>query len=92
LSLDVVVNSQLPFFGGKMSKKEQSFEKSLLRLEEIVAQMEDADPDLDKALALFSEGSGLVKFCSQKLSEAKKKIEILVKDAGGIKKEEFKDE
>jgi exodeoxyribonuclease VII small subunit len=75
-----------------MPKKEQNFEKSLLRLEEIVAEMENADPDLDKALELFAEGSGLVKFCSDKLNEAKKKIEILVKDSKGVKKEEFKDE
>jgi exodeoxyribonuclease VII small subunit len=75
-----------------MSKKERSFEKSLLRLEEIVSEMENADPDLDRALKLFAEGSELVKFCSQKLNEAKKKIEILVKDSDGVKKEEFKDE
>ena len=75
-----------------MPKKEQNFEKSLLRLEEIVSEMENADPDLDKALELFAEGSELVKFCSGRLNEAKKKIEILAKDSHGIRKEEFKDE
>ena len=60
------------------NKKEKSFEKSLERLEEIVSEMENADPDLDKALALFSEGVELVKACSAKLNDTKKKIEILI--------------
>ncbi|MDR1086837.1 MAG: exodeoxyribonuclease VII small subunit [Endomicrobium sp.] len=60
-----------------MTKKQLNFEKSLKRLEEIVSEMENGEPDLDKALSLFSEGSQLVKACSQKLSETKKKIEII---------------
>jgi len=67
------------------NKKEKSFEKSLERLEEIVSEMENADPDLDKALALFSEGVELVKTCSAKLNDTKKKIEILIDG----KKEKF---
>jgi exodeoxyribonuclease VII small subunit len=58
-------------------KKQLNFEKSLKRLEEIVSKMENAAPDLDKALALFAEGAELVKFCSAKLNETKKKIEII---------------
>lgn len=60
-----------------MTKKQMTFEKSLERLEVIVSEMENADPDLDKALVLFAEGAELVKFCSAKLSETKKKIEII---------------
>lgn len=72
-----------------MTKKQMSFEKSMERLEEIVNEMENADPDLDKALSLFSEGVELVKFCSGKLNETKKKIEILVKDGNEMRKENF---
>ena len=77
-----------------MSKKnaEVSFEKSLKRLEEIVSEMENADPDLDKALALFSEGVELVKFCSSKLNDTKNKIAILVKENGTMKKEKFNED
>ncbi|MDR2399082.1 MAG: exodeoxyribonuclease VII small subunit [Endomicrobium sp.] len=60
-----------------MTKKQLNFEKSLKRLEEIVSDMENGEPDLDTALSLFSEGAHLVKSCSQKLSETKKKIEII---------------
>ena len=72
-----------------MTKKQMNFEKSLKRLEDIVSEMENADPDLDKALNLFSEGVELVKFCSSKLNETKKKIEILVKDNGVMKADKF---
>jgi exodeoxyribonuclease VII small subunit len=67
-----------------MTKKQLNFEKSLQRLEAIVSEMENAELDLDKALALFSEGSQLVKFCSEKLNETKKKIEIIT-SSGEIK-------
>ncbi|MDR1418132.1 MAG: exodeoxyribonuclease VII small subunit [Endomicrobium sp.] len=68
-----------------MTKKQPrlDFERSLNRLEEIVTQIENTSLDLDKALALFKEGDALVKICSSKLSEAKKKIEIIT--SSGIK-------
>ncbi|MCL2335610.1 MAG: exodeoxyribonuclease VII small subunit [Endomicrobia bacterium] len=67
-----------------------SFEKSLKRLEEIVAEMENADPDLDKALSLFSEGVELVKLCSSKLNDTKNKIEVLIEETEIMRKEQFK--
>ena len=73
----------------KTNDAEKSFEQSLKRLEEIVSDMENADPDLDKALRLFSEGVELVHFCSSKLNNAKKQVEILVKENGKIKKEQL---
>jgi exodeoxyribonuclease VII small subunit len=67
-----------------MSKKQLNFEKSLEKLEAIVSEMENATPDLDRSLALFSEGVKLIKFCSEKLNETKKKIEIIA-SSGEIK-------
>ena len=74
-----------------MTKKNETFrfEKALARLEKIVSEMEQSEPDLDRALALFEEGVGLVKSCSQKLNETKAKIEILTKKNGSMKLEEF---
>ncbi|MDR0820387.1 MAG: exodeoxyribonuclease VII small subunit [Endomicrobium sp.] len=71
-----------------MSKKQLNFEKSLKRLEEIVSEIENADPDLDKALALFTEGAELVKSCLAKLNETKKKVEIITSSG---KTEPFKE-
>jgi exodeoxyribonuclease VII small subunit len=71
-----------------VNKKQLNFEKFLKRLEEIVSKIENVDPDLDKALALFAEGVELVKSCSAKLSETKKKIEIITSSG---KTEPFKE-
>lgn len=51
------------------------------RIEEIVAALEDGQADLDKSLALFEEGMGLFRFCTQKLDEAEGRILMLVRDA-----------
>jgi exodeoxyribonuclease VII small subunit len=60
-----------------MSNK--SFEKSLERLEEIVAKMESGELSLDEAMGCYEEGIKLSRFCYAKLAEAEKKIEKLVK-------------
>jgi exodeoxyribonuclease VII small subunit len=39
---------------------------------------------LDKTLSLFEEGVKLSRFCREKLDEAEKRIDILLKDEGGI--------
>ena len=64
-----------------MAKKK--FEKALEELEAIVQRLEDAGLPLDEALSLFEEGIKLSRFCSQKLDEAEKKVEILLKDESG---------
>lgn len=69
--------------------KKNTFEESLKRLETIVNEMENSQLDIDKAMKLFEEGIALVKDCSEKLNETKKKIEILVEKNGKIDKENF---
>ena len=66
-----------------MAEKTQNFEKSMLRLEEIVRSLENWSADLDGALALYEEGIGLVRTCGGMLDEAEKKIKILQKDESG---------
>ena len=69
--------------------KKTTFEESLKRLETIVSEMENSQLDIDKAMKLFEEGISLVKECSSKLNETKKRIEILVEKNGKIEKENF---
>ena len=76
---------------GKYSRKtasmaEEKFEKALSRLEGIVSKLEGGDLDLEESLKLFEEGIHLCRFCSQKLDEAEKKVEILLKDREGVLK------
>ena len=64
--------------------KELKFEQALDKLENTVKKMEEGDVSLDKSMELFEEGVKLVKFCSIKLREVEKKVEILKKDVNGI--------
>jgi exodeoxyribonuclease VII small subunit len=64
---------------------ELKFEQALARLEKIVSEMESAELPLDEVLQRYEEGVKLAAFCSSKLEEAQKKIEILAKKADGAK-------
>lgn len=63
-----------------MSEKKRTFEENLKRLEEIVRALESSDAELDKSLALFEEGTALVRSCTKELDEAQMKITVLTKE------------
>ena len=62
-----------------MSEKKITFEASIARLEEVVKLLESGDAPLDDALALFEEGTALIKVCSGMLDEAEQKVTLLTK-------------
>jgi exodeoxyribonuclease VII small subunit len=68
-----------------MAQKNTSkkFETALEELEVVVEQLETGELSLEDSLEAFEKGVGLVKFCSQKLDEVEKKVELLVKDKEG---------
>jgi exodeoxyribonuclease VII small subunit len=55
-----------------------AFEKKLKRLEEIVEKMEEGEISLDDSLKLFEEGVKLSRDCSKELTEAEKKVKVLL--------------
>lgn len=57
---------------------EQNYEKSLKRLEEIVAVLEEGGQPLEKTLELFSEGTALLNSCAKYLDNAEQKIITLM--------------
>jgi exodeoxyribonuclease VII small subunit len=65
--------------------QELSFETALARLEEIVRELEEADLPLERSLAVFEEGVRLSRLLHQRLNEAERKVEILLKDEDGAK-------
>jgi exodeoxyribonuclease VII small subunit len=71
-----------------MELKVKDFESALKSLDEIVSQLEAGDLALDRSLELFEEGIRVSRFCSAKLNEAERKVEILMKSAEGVVKEE----
>ena len=60
-----------------------SFEAALKELEGIVKQLETGEAKLEESLVLFERGVRLSRYCSEKLEEAEKKIEMLVRDTRG---------
>ena len=65
------------------TKDSLTFEQAIERLEKIVADMEAAELPLEDVLKKYEEGTRLVRFCSVKLEEAEKKIELLTKKSDG---------
>jgi exodeoxyribonuclease VII small subunit len=62
---------------------EKPFETSLAELEEIVAKLEDGDMPLEQSLELFEKGIKLSRECRERLSNAERRIEVLMKEADG---------
>ncbi len=59
------------------------FEQAIVDLKGIVSKLEGGDLPLEEALSLFEKGIELTKYCNQKLDEAEKRVEILLKDEKG---------
>lgn len=62
-----------------MANKKISFEQSLARLDEIVRHLEKGDLPLKDSLALFEEGTSLIKNCGVMLDEAEQQVVKLKK-------------
>ncbi|MDD4953368.1 MAG: exodeoxyribonuclease VII small subunit [Candidatus Omnitrophica bacterium] len=62
---------------------EIKFEEALKKLEKIVEDLEKGDLSLDEAMKKYQEGIELSRICNQKLDNAKKKIDLLVKNKKG---------
>ncbi len=57
-----------------MAAKKISFEQSMARLDEIVRHLEKGDMSLNDSLALFEEGTALIRSCEKQLDEAEQKV------------------
>ena len=62
---------------------EKTFEASLSQLETIVKKLESGDLPLEESLKLFEKGVALSRECRERLNEAERRIEILMKDSEG---------
>lgn len=73
--------------------KKITFEKSLEKLEHIVAELENGDMTLDSSLKKYEDGIKLARDCQSQLDEAKKTIEVLVKSkTGKLEKKKYQKE
>jgi exodeoxyribonuclease VII small subunit len=62
---------------------ELKFEQALKRLEKIVEELEKGELALEDALKYYEEGIKLSSFCTKKLEETERKVEILTKNENG---------
>jgi exodeoxyribonuclease VII small subunit len=61
----------------------RTFEASLEALEQIVRQLEKGDLPLEKSLELFEQGIRLSRECQERLNQAERRIEVLLRDNQG---------
>ena len=66
-----------------MKKQSETFEASMIRLEEIVRKLEQGDAPLDESLKLFEEGTGLVARCNKLLDEAELTVSKVTQGENG---------
>ena len=63
--------------------KPKTFETSLEELERIVRELEQGELTLEKSLELFEQGVKLSRECQERLTQAERRIEILMRDNQG---------
>ena len=60
-----------------------NFETQLASLERIVRELERGDLPLERSLELFEEGVRLSRECQERLNEAERRIEVLLRGPDG---------
>ena len=63
--------------------KPKTFESSLEELERIVRELEQGELPLERSLELFEQGVALSRECQERLNQAERRIEILMRDNKG---------
>lgn len=71
------------------TKQQLSFETAIAELEQIVAQLESGDLELEQSLKLFERGIELTRVSQNKLQEAEQKVQILMEKNGQLELQPF---
>jgi exodeoxyribonuclease VII small subunit len=67
----------------KTETQRKNFETSLASLEQIVRELERGDLPLEDSLKLFENGVRLARECQDRLNQAERRIEVLMRDSDG---------
>ena len=65
------------------SQKEQTFEQCMMRLEQVIRQMESGKESLETSMALFEEGNRLARKCATMLDQAEQTVTRLISAQSG---------
>jgi exodeoxyribonuclease VII small subunit len=69
--------------GNGTGTEQPKFEEELGALEAIVTDIDSGELSLEDAITAFERGVGLVRSLNQRLDEAERKVELLMRGAGG---------
>jgi exodeoxyribonuclease VII small subunit len=61
----------------------KNFEASLAALEKVVRELERGDLPLEESLKLFEQGVKLSRECQERLNQAERRVEVLLRDTEG---------
>lgn len=67
------------------------FEEAMEQLEDCVARLESGELGLDESLEVFERGIAASRACARLLDETRKRVQVLVEQAGGDFQLEFLD-
>ena len=72
-----------------MTNDTMTYDEALRRLEDLVSQLERGGKNLDETLAMFEEGTALLKRCQEELGEVEGRLaELRLEDAEDLVKDE----
>ena len=72
-----------------MTNDTRTYDEALRRLEDLVSQLERGGKNLDETLAMFEEGTALLKRCQEELGEVEGRLaELRLEDAEDLVKDE----
>lgn len=72
-----------------MTNDTMTYDEALQRLEDLVSQLERGGKNLDETLAMFEEGTALLKRCQEELGEVEGRLaELRLDDAEDLVKDE----
>ncbi|HEY0405514.1 MAG TPA: exodeoxyribonuclease VII small subunit [Pyrinomonadaceae bacterium] len=67
----------------KTEAQGKNFEASLAALETVVRELERGDLPLEESLKLFERGVKLSRECQERLNQAERRVEVLLRDTEG---------
>jgi len=76
-------NSESDLHSRKDETAQPKFEDELGALETIVTDIDSGELSLEEAISAFERGVGLVRSLNQRLDEAERRVELLMRGAGG---------
>ena len=72
-----------------MTNDTMTYDEAVRRLEDLVSQLERGGKNLDETLAMFEEGTALLKRCQEELGEVEGRLaELRLEDAEDLVKDE----